>query len=127
MKQHKFIPLASLVTKEEQHNELSRRIQVGIKWLNKTEPNWINKVKITQFRIEHTEQCVIGQVFGDYIRLKNMHNDEFPDNAGGFALDYHSKYKEGNNITLLPFWKTLQKLWLVELRRLKKAQRKKVG
>lgn len=59
--------MSETLTTEEYFQELRDNVDRGIEYLNKTEPYWFHKIDLEKLDIDSCMDCVVGQVFGNYI------------------------------------------------------------
>lgn len=65
-KEHTGIYQAIAETIVQEELELDERVERGALHLDEHFPGWANKINLKTFNIRNAEQCVIGQLYGDY-------------------------------------------------------------
>ena len=99
--------------------DLQKRVELGIKYLNKNVKGWLKKIDLGQLNLSSRESCVLGQSFGDFWD-KVVDEDEKPGKKQlsfeqarkyGFILNEH----ENSN----GWYDYLTRVWYVEIFKLK--------
>jgi hypothetical protein len=47
-------------------NRYEKRVNAGVKWLNKKKPHWLDDIKLDTLNLADAKVCVIGQIFDDF-------------------------------------------------------------
>lgn len=68
-----------------------KRMRKGVKLLNEQAPGWHRKVKISTLDLSSNDNCILGQVFGEYtngLELLDINSNDETRNgpAHGFSL-----------------------------------------
>lgn len=86
---------------------LKARVAAGAAYLDEVRPGWHDAVNVERLSMDHPEDCVIGQVFGDYDDYVNAQGIG-RDLAEGLGL--FSQY-QGDTADWLNSYAILTDLW----------------
>ncbi len=64
--------------------ELEKKVERGIKWLDKVKPGWHKKINLEVLNLNNSSVCVCGQVFGDF--WKSIYENEHASWRKGEAI-----------------------------------------
>lgn len=53
-----------------------QNIQKGVEFLDQNYPNWLDKVDVSELDLSDCHQCIMGQLFGHYIKGKRKYGGE---------------------------------------------------
>lgn len=45
---------------------VSERVAAGVAYLDEQAPGWRDRVNLDRLRMSHCEDCILGQIYGDY-------------------------------------------------------------
>lgn len=79
---------------------VERRVQKGMELLDEQKPDWRESIHIESLNIGTIHTCVLGQVFGNYFRGKDVLN--LNDYEGGDARDlgFIAVYSDDHTIVM---------------------------
>lgn len=63
-----------------------KEVDRGYKWLNENHPDWKNKVNVNTLSMSDSENCILGQIFGNYFEAEKVLGKQFCHN-NGFSID----------------------------------------
>ena len=82
------------------------RVKEGIKWLNRRKPNWFKKINFKILNMGSNRTCVCGQALGSMF-------EHFEDMELAIPLGFYTDEVS---------WDFLQKIWIEEIKKLRKAK-----
>lgn len=71
-------------------SDVAQRVAAGAAWLDANVEGWLDSIDLDTLAMEMCEQCVLGQLFGDYFNADLMDDDfnlEYPATLGFDLLD----------------------------------------
>jgi len=88
---------------KEELQEVNKRINNSVEWLNSKDPNWLNKINLKEFDL--TMNCILDQVFGDY----------------EYAVDVYEELQGDSGYGTYKFWggDEVEELWKEKINELK--------
>lgn len=69
----------------EEMDFLRERVIHGARVLDRFEPGWRERINLERFAITDCMDCILGQLFGDYIDGLNNLRERLPDRDGDLA------------------------------------------
>lgn len=73
-------------------------VRTAAKWLDIVHPAWYEKVDTNKLDMNSCSSCVLGQVFGEYVRSCSKYGiPDRPNNAFGYLADREEWIAEINN------------------------------
>ena len=94
---------------------LKKRINLGVRWLNKTNPNWTRKIKIKSLDLTDCYKCICGQVFGDFWKKVYVYSVQKGKMSFSQAIKYGFELNDSSNN-----YNLLTKLWVEKIKELRK-------
>lgn len=85
-----------------------QRIKVGVEYLNKNYPDWLTTVNPDTLNMRFPDECIIGQVAGNFFKVfpHDFTEEDQPAIALGLALsDVELESGESNYPALTQEWK----------------------
>jgi hypothetical protein len=100
-----------------QLKNLCLKVQKGAKFLDKKYPNWYKKIKLDRLDMEWAENCVLGQLYGEYsvgLATLNLHKKSWEKTyIHGKQLGFTIETLTGQSSTNFQY---LTGLWTQEIR-----------
>ncbi len=115
---------------------ITRKVNAGVKLLNRRNPGWYNKVKLTTLSLRNGKNCILGQLYGTFpegikaIIIKPEFHYNVPMNV---ALDAGARYgfsmtdKQTGRLNKKDYslvqqlYKQYDEAWKTAIRKLRKA------
>ena len=96
---------------------LKKRINLGVRWLNKEQPNWLKKIDIELLDFRIWNECICGQIFGNF--WKKIEGIRETHRKGKISFSQAEKYgfvgsDNKNNL--------LTELWVEKIKELRKKR-----
>ena len=92
---------------------LKKRINLGVRWLNKTKPNWLKKIKTKSLDFRISDVCILGQIFGSF--WNKIYEDRPTKGQISFSQAEKYGFVESDNKDNI-----LTKLWVEKIKELRK-------
>lgn len=74
---------------------IAERASRGADLMDEEEPDWANKIVLSEFEISNCDKCILGQVFGSYTSGLVAVGEEFLDGEiHDFGFDLDCDYDE---------------------------------
>ena len=99
-----------------QQKQVDARVERGIKWLNKTVPNWHKKITITKLKMANSSTCICGQVFGHFREAELSGGEAL---TRGFDVSSSAWYVNSGE-----YYNALEVTWKNRIREIRKALKK---
>lgn len=91
--------------------EAQERVARGAALLDAKRPGWAEKIDIGNLDMPRCDRCILGQVFGDYVKAINDDADLF-GSWRCFALDPNVEYAEIRDAAWSEGYRVLTDAWL---------------
>ena len=67
--------------------DVEERVNEGAAWLDEVDPGWELKIDLGKLHMASCQQCIVGQVFGNFMQLENrMPLEEFTNADSGYEI-----------------------------------------
>lgn len=98
--------------------DVATRVAQGVALLDEKKPGWVGLINLSRFAISTTDNCVLGQVYGDY-------GDGCQALYLGYGEEYGFTVKSNGMVNVVLEFRALQDEWtrvLTILRQKREAQ-----
>ncbi|MEV4575901.1 hypothetical protein AB0K16_21915 [Nonomuraea jabiensis] len=99
----------------------SERVAAGAALLDKKTPGWYQDIDLGILDLYSTDDCILGQVFGDYSGGAAFLGLDIP---GQYAHGFDVPHSDAGEIANLEQWVALTACWKAEIRQRVEAENK---
>ena len=103
---------------KKQIKAIEKRVDRGIKWLDKKRPGWHKKIVFKNLDMGGLKTCICGQVFGNYMNV-TFSTDRYGKSAVSLGFITKDSLLDGED-----HWDALGEVWKQKIREYRKKLKK---